>query len=37
MTIRWGEIRDGGRRHNAPPASVMDVVRFDAERGASSR
>lgn len=31
--IRWGEIRDGGRRYNVPPTSLVDVVRFDAERG----
>ena len=33
MKIRWGEIRDGGRRFNVPPTSPVDVVRFDPERG----
>ena len=31
--IRWGEIRDGGRRYNVPPTSSVDIVRFDPERG----
>ena len=33
MKIRWGEIRDGGRRYNIPPTSTLYVVRFDPERG----
>ena len=31
--IRWGEIRDGGRRYNVPPTSTLNVVRYDPERG----
>lgn len=31
--IRWGEIRDGGRRYNVPPTSVIDIIRYNAERG----
>jgi putative SOS response-associated peptidase YedK len=31
--IRWGEIRDGGPRYNVPPTTVIDVIRYDAERG----
>ncbi len=31
--IRWGDYRDGGRRYNVPPTEVIDVIRYDAERG----
>ena len=33
MKIKWGEIRDGGRRYNVPPTSTLNVVRYDPERG----
>jgi putative SOS response-associated peptidase YedK len=31
--IKWGEYRDGGRRYNVPPTTVIDIIRYDAERG----
>jgi acyl-CoA dehydrogenase len=31
--IKWGEYRDGGRRYNVPPTTIIDVIRYDAGRG----